>query len=109
MKTFMFDPIDAIAILNFLETFEQARDSNKIQEGTAMWCVKRFMTKSTAASLASCSYSEKKTLDKSGGMQSSRRAVVNHVLETYATENFIAETEMGMHTFKQPSKVTLIE
>lgn len=70
VKTNMLDPGDPISTINILTTFKQLSDSKRFHEGTAMWGIQHFMTKSvTAASLTSRQYlTNKKFSDKLEGM-----------------------------------------
>lgn len=66
-----------------------------------MWCVKDFMSESTAASLASSLYlKNKKTSNKPVSMLSSWKQVLNYLVETLATNGVIAKTKMEMQNFK---------
>lgn len=53
LNTNMFNPSDPISNFKFFDAFKQTCDSNRIHEGGDVCCVKDFMTKSAAASLAS--------------------------------------------------------
>lgn len=65
MEKNILDLSDLIPILNLLASYKQEWNSNGIQEGTTMWCITHFITKSAVVSLASVLYLEnQKTSDK---------------------------------------------
>lgn len=108
MRTNGFDPRDPTSVRSILATYKQAYVSSRIHKGADIWCEKHFMTKSLRVLLASRPYLEnKKTSDKLEGMPFSWKVVFNHRLETYATDYVIAEAEMHIQNFEQPSSMTL--
>lgn len=73
-----------------------------------MWYVKHFMTSSASDSLKSRLYLEnKKTSNKPESIPYSRKEVINHLLETHAADDVIAENETEMENFKINSNMTL--
>lgn len=102
MKTSILDPSNPISIINFLVTSKQACDSNGIHEGATVWLVKHFVNKSTVASLAPRVFLNSNLSCKREGMLSSWKEVVNHLLETYATDDVIVETKTDLQKSNQP-------
>lgn len=101
MKTSLVDPSDPVSILQFLFTYKQAFESHRIHESVCIWCLKQFMTKSVAASIATRMYlKNEKSLCKPRGMLSSWEKVVIHILDMYTTDDIIAKSGMSMQAFK---------
>lgn len=91
MRNEYFDTHDPISVLGFFKTFKITCDSNKVHEGTAMWTLPNFLKKLVGYTFTSrirAPSHSNRTVDKK---LTSYLAVVNHLLETYATEDIIAE------------------
>lgn len=69
-----------------------------------MWCIKHFISNFAAASLASRLYLKSGSPNKPEGRLFSWKEVVNHLLETYAIDDVIAETENGHSRIQEAAK-----
>lgn len=103
MKTNIFDSFDPISIISFLSAFKLACDTNGVHEGAAMWLLHFFMKKPAAAALNSrISLPSKSHRRHKEGTLTTYCEVVNYLLETYATDDVIAETDAEILRFTQP-------
>lgn len=83
---------------------------NGIHEGAAMWVLFFFMMKPVAAALnAIVSLPSKSCRRQKEGNLTSYCEVVNNLLETYATDDVIVETEAEIMRYQQPWNKTPIE
>lgn len=99
------DEVDPISVISFLSAFKMARDTNEIQESAAKAAVHFFMEGSSAAALnarlrlePTSSSSTPKTKE---GMLSSYSEVIKVLLQTYATDDFISETDAALMQYNQ--------
>lgn len=85
--------MDPISIIGFLHVFKMACDNNGTHEGAAMWLIPFFMKKTAAAAITA------RPSLKAGSSSGTFREVmliphvevVNHLVNTYATDDIIAE------------------
>lgn len=62
-KVFIFDPSKPLSILRFRTSFELARGTNLIQEGTDLWVAQRFVLNYIVVFPNCCSIKGKGTLE----------------------------------------------
>lgn len=100
MKVLMFKPSNPFSILLFLHNWKTACNSNGSSEGAAKWFFSHLVNEpvKTALSYLKSATEEYKT-HKEGTLKTACQAV-NYLLESYATDNVIAETEADIINFK---------
>lgn len=113
MKPHTFDPFDTISIIGFLFNFQLACDTDGIHEGAAIKLFHFFMKKSASSALHTKLTSKNSRNDKthalSGGnatQLTTYQQVVNHLLQKYATDEVVANTEEEITSFTQPANKT---
>lgn len=100
-----FKPSDPISILGYLHAFKAACDALGIHEGAAMWLLKAYMEEPARSSL-SMRLSHPKTGKAGKGKLTSYSSAVNYLLQTYASDDVIAEAEADLRHFTQTRNIT---
>lgn len=104
MKLQIFDLSDHISIIIFLSGSNLGCDANGVHEGAAFWLLYFFMEHLAVAALSACiAIRSKLHKRQEGGLVTSSCEVVNYLLETYSTDDVIAETDAHMMHLTQPS------
>jgi len=105
MQKTVFSGNDPIAILNFLKTFKDACDGSSVNEGAAMWLFQYFLT-TPAKTLVTqrlkqpATSSKQKARDRKEKKLTSYAAVVNYLLNEYASDDIIAKAHSDLSTFR---------
>lgn len=97
----ILNPFEPIHILLFLFLFKLVRDTHDAQEGESMWLLPFFMKKQGAATLDSrfsLRFRSSRKRQKEGTLTTYWEEVI-YMLETYATDNIIAETDSKIMRF----------
>lgn len=104
MRSEIFDSFDRISVLSFLSVLKLAFDTNGVHERAAVWLILLFMKLPTAVALNTGIVLKSKSHDRhQEGALTSYGEAVNQLLETYATEDVIAEANADMMQLTQPS------
>lgn len=105
MKAKLIDLSSLFPILSFFSTYRKAYGSGDIHEKAGVRYFKHIMSKSAAASLASCLYLTSSSFHRPKSFLSPWKEVASHLLETYAASNIIDEIEESIKRIKQPSSL----
>lgn len=105
MKTSLFKPSRPISVLSVLDKLKTACDNNSIHKDAATWLFPHFVTEPAKAALP-----HRMTADKRNHQQGDKLTtycqVINYLLETFATDNIIAEAESDITSFEKPVGTT---
>jgi len=109
-----FDGTDPVTVINFLDAFQTACDTNGIHEGAAMWLFQFFLKNPAQATVKARLAADSPRKKKHRIGSSSRRhlsneteklcsyvEVVQFLLLTYATDEVIAEAMNDLQAFQQ--------
>lgn len=97
--------------MGFLHAFKMACDKNAIHEGIAMWIIPHPICKTAAAGLTARLSLQSKSSHNctEEGVLISYGQVVNHLWETYATEEVITERDTDIFRYMQQSTMSPLE
>lgn len=99
MKSTVFNPLDPITILTFVQNFETTYDSNEIHEGAAMWLFYHFNKGTRKTALSHCVFATEENNAHRKGKLTTHCRVVSWWLETYATEDVIVKLEADIMNY----------
>lgn len=107
IRSHKFITFSSVSVLNFLSAFKLACSTNGIDESAAIWIFHFFIKGSFAAALNACwslkSTSQSSTPRAKDGMLRTYAEVVNYLLQTCATNDVIARTDVANTRFTQHS------
>ena len=106
MGDLTFNGKDPITVLPFLAKFKEACDKNRINEGMAVYCFKKFLSGAPQHLVASRLVGESMATDaQQTDMLTSYSEVVNFLLHTYATEDAMLEAVQDVENCRQSSNM----
>lgn len=107
MKAALFKRTDPSSVLCFLKNIKTACGSKSFHENAAMWLFPHIIGEPIKAAL-----SNRVTDDERNRQHNEKPTtycqVVRYLLETYATDDVIAEAKSEITTFKQPASMTTV-
>lgn len=105
----IFNHFDPVYIISFLSAFKAPLDTNRINEGAAMWLLQLFMKKQAEATLSSRIALRSKSSRKCQieGTLKTYYEVVYYLLETRDTDNVIFKPNAEIMRVPQPLNKTL--
>ena len=107
IKTHTFGGQDPIAVLGFLARFKMACDHNGVSEGADVWCFQFYLTGQAHALFQSRIHGNNMAVDaEQRELLETYAEVVNFLLRTYATDEFISEAVGNVTSFRQSSNMT---
>lgn len=110
IRSHMFGAFDVISVTSFLPAFKLARDTSEIHDGAAIWFL-HFFTKRSPAAASNARSSLKQTSSSNTHRAKERmlrkyRDVVHSLLQTYDTNDVIADADVALTRYVQPSTIS---
>lgn len=102
MRSDMFHEINLISGISLLFSFKLAKGTNRTHKSAAMWLLHLFRNGSSVAALMSETDFIVDYANGEGGNIEHLPEVAKYLLQTYATDNFIAVTDASFTRYSQP-------
>ena len=105
-----FNGSDPVAIINFLINFRAACDAADAHEGVALWLFQFYLSGSAKSTVEKkirerAPTEEQRRLDRRNKIVTTYIGAVQLLLETYATEDVLAEAHLDVTNFKQSDQM----